>query len=125
MAYIVKMNTDELNALIAEDSDLSDSDLFPISSVPNQDDSEIMEDSSQDTSQANNQHSSRKQQGSKSWKDDLNGPIFLLTILSAIGGFLFGYDTGVVSGAMLQIEDDQRIHPDTLWTELIVSATVS
>ncbi len=32
---------------------------------------------------------------------------------------------GVVSGAMLLIEDDPRINPDTLWTELIVSATVS
>lgn len=50
--------------------------------------------------------------------------IFALTILSAVGGFLFGYDTGVVSGAMLLIEDDPDIKPDTLWTELIVSATV-
>lgn len=50
--------------------------------------------------------------------------IFALTFLSAVGGFLFGYDTGVVSGAMLLIEDDPDIKPDTLWTELIVSATV-
>ncbi len=31
---------------------------------------------------------------------------------------------GVVSGAMLLIEDDPRIDPDTVWQELIVSATV-
>ena len=59
------------------------------------------------------------------WKEDLNLSVFLLTLLSAIGGFLFGYDTGVVSGAMLQIKDDPRINPNTVWTELIVSVTVS
>ena len=48
----------------------------------------------------------------------------LLTSLSAIGGFLFGYDTGVVSGAMLLIEEDPRIETDTIWKEIIVSATV-
>ena len=37
---------------------------------------------------------------------------------------LYRYDTGVVSGAMLLIEDDPDIQPNTLWKELIVSATV-
>ncbi len=37
----------------------------------------------------------------------------------------FALLSGVVSGAMLLIEDDPRIDPDTVWTELIVSATVS
>ena len=50
--------------------------------------------------------------------------VISLTFLSAVGGFLFGYDTGVVSGAMLLIEDDPDIQPNTLWKELIVSATV-
>ena len=31
---------------------------------------------------------------------------------------------GVISGAMLLIEEDERIEPNTLWKELIVSATV-
>ena len=55
---------------------------------------------------------------------DVKKSIYGLTFLSAVGGFLFGYDTGVVSGAMLLIEDDPDIHPDTFWKELIVSATV-
>merc|ERR1712012_688514 len=54
----------------------------------------------------------------------LNRSVISLTFLSAVGGFLFGYDTGVVSGAMLLIEDDPEIQPNTLWKELIVSATV-
>ncbi|XP_059083872.1 proton myo-inositol cotransporter-like isoform X2 [Tigriopus californicus] len=54
----------------------------------------------------------------------VNIRLFALTFLSGIGGFLFGYDTGVISGAMLLIEEDPRIHPTTLWKELIVSATV-
>ena len=50
--------------------------------------------------------------------------LLLLTFLSAIGGFLFGYDTGVISSAMLLIEKDPRMDLNTVWTELIVSATV-
>ena len=54
----------------------------------------------------------------------LNAQILLFTVSSSLGGFLFGYDTGVISGAMLMIKDDPGITLDTLWTELIVSVTV-
>jgi len=47
----------------------------------------------------------------------------LLTFLSAIGGFLFGYDTGVVSGAMVLIRKEEW-GLSNLWQELIVSATI-
>ncbi|KAK3914261.1 Proton myo-inositol cotransporter [Frankliniella fusca] len=49
--------------------------------------------------------------------------VFTLTILSTLGGFLFGYDTGVVSGAMLLINKDFDISP--VWHELIVSSTIA
>lgn len=42
--------------------------------------------------------------------------------LSAIGGFLFGYDTGIVSGAMIYIRDDFQL--DDLWQEVIISVTI-
>ncbi|XP_049954349.1 proton myo-inositol cotransporter-like [Schistocerca serialis cubense] len=49
--------------------------------------------------------------------------IYVLTFLSAIGGFLFGYDTGVVSGAMLLIRKELAL--TTAWHEAIVSATIA
>ena len=48
--------------------------------------------------------------------------LHLLTLLSAVGGFLFGYDTGVVSGAMVLIRKEFEL--SNLWQELIVSSTV-
>ena len=45
-----------------------------------------------------------------------------LTFFAAIGGCLFGYDTGVVSGAMILV--DETFNLSHLWHELIVSVTV-
>lgn len=49
--------------------------------------------------------------------------LIALTCISAIGGALFGYDTGVVSGAMILI--DERFDLDHYWHEMIVSITVA
>eukprot|EP01084_Bolivina_argentea_P165430 287401_1 len=46
-----------------------------------------------------------------------------LTAVSAIGGFLFGYDSGVVSGAILKIKEDMGLVP---WQEeTVVSVTIA
>ncbi|XP_070763379.1 proton myo-inositol cotransporter-like [Enoplosus armatus] len=50
------------------------------------------------------------------------GFIYVLVSVSALGGFLFGYDTGVVSGAMLLLKKEMNLN--TLWQELLVSSTV-
>ena len=48
--------------------------------------------------------------------------IIILTSFSAIGGFLFGYDTGVVSGALLLLA--QNFKMSTISKELFVSVTI-
>lgn len=59
--------------------------------------------------------SSNRQDGSSRF-------VYVLAFFSALGGFLFGYDTGVVSGAMLLIK--KEMHLSALWQELLVSSTV-
>lgn len=49
--------------------------------------------------------------------------VYIVSLLSAIGGFLFGYDTGIVSGAMLLIRSEFVL--SEFWQELIVSMTVA
>ena len=48
--------------------------------------------------------------------------VVLLAAFAAIGGFLFGYDTGVVSGAMLLLRDEFSL--SSLDQELVVSVTI-
>ncbi|VDK45398.1 unnamed protein product [Anisakis simplex] len=50
--------------------------------------------------------------------------VYSLCFMAAIGGFLFGYDTGVISAAMLYLPDYPGIQPmNPLWKQLIVAIT--
>src|SRR3712207_3761470 len=37
--------------------------------------------------------------------------VYVVTSVAALGGLLFGYDTGVISGALLFIGDDFQLNP--------------
>uniref|UniRef100_A0A3B5MG90 Solute carrier family 2 member 13 n=1 Tax=Xiphophorus couchianus TaxID=32473 RepID=A0A3B5MG90_9TELE len=49
--------------------------------------------------------------------------VYVLAAFSALGGFLFGYDTGVISGAMLLLK--RELDLSAMWQELLISSTVA
>jgi SP family myo-inositol transporter-like MFS transporter 13 len=50
--------------------------------------------------------------------------VFLVAVFSALGGFLFGYDTGIVSGAMVYIKTKDNLDLNDEWQELVISITI-
>lgn len=48
--------------------------------------------------------------------------VYVLTFFATLGGFLMGYDIGIISGAMLYTRPQLRL--SVVWTEAIVSAAV-
>ena len=49
--------------------------------------------------------------------------VYVVAFFSIIGGFLFGYDTGVIAGAILELDKDFAL--DSTRKELVVSVTVA
>lgn len=48
--------------------------------------------------------------------------VFTISVVSALAGLLFGYDTGVISGAILFVQEDFRL--STLQEEVVVGAVL-
>ncbi|CAN0890851.1 Inositol transporter 4 [Linum grandiflorum] len=68
-----------------------------------------------------------KQEFTECWKISSKNPyIMKLAFAAGIGGLLFGYDTGVISGALLYIKEDfHQVDKSTFLQELIVSTCVA
>lgn len=53
-------------------------------------------------------------------RQSANGLLVRISVIAAIGGLLFGYDTGVISGALLYLKDD--LHANDFEQQAIVSS---
>ena len=62
-------------------------------------------------------------QGDQEEDSPVASSVYLLTGMAAVGGFLFGYDTGVVSGALLLLA--RQFDLSSSQQEILVSATVA
>jgi hypothetical protein len=54
----------------------------------------------------------------------MSWPLVVLTLFATLGGFLFGYDTGVVSGVALFWADDPSLGLSDGQIQQVVSVTV-
>ena len=75
----------------------------------------------QDRSHSESQRIQQQQQQQQRSKDVMKRMKYL-TGMAAIGGFLFGYDTGVISGAMLPMRRAFSLSPEQ--QEVVVSSTI-
>lgn len=50
----------------------------------------------------------------------LTGPVIVIALVSAVSGMLYGYDTGIISGALLQITKD--FHIAEVWKQVIAAS---
>lgn len=51
--------------------------------------------------------------------------LYTVIFFTVIGGFLYGYDTGVIAGALLALDEDFNYDLDATQKELLVSVTVA
>lgn len=52
----------------------------------------------------------------------LNGTVFMVSVIAALAGLLFGFDTGIISGALLFIQDQFPL--TTAQKEIVVSSVI-